>query len=189
MWAKQKASGFTIVELLIVIVVIAILAAITIVAYNGIQARASDSRIQSAAKQIEKAIQLYVNDYGPLPTGLGYYASAPPDCTASAGGWAAKTAYAHNCTLEYELNDKGLLPNNFMINQPRNKALTNSNGINTFMFYRCTPVGQGYYVLFWYLESPSAQDISNFNTVTTQCSLGTGYRTTYGMQGAKLIQT
>ncbi|MFZ2836491.1 MAG: prepilin-type N-terminal cleavage/methylation domain-containing protein [Candidatus Saccharimonadales bacterium] len=37
MWAKYKQqSGFTIVELLIVIVIIGILAAITIVAYNGI---------------------------------------------------------------------------------------------------------------------------------------------------------
>jgi prepilin-type N-terminal cleavage/methylation domain-containing protein len=36
----QKQIGFTIVELLIVIVVIGILAAITIVAYNGIQERA-----------------------------------------------------------------------------------------------------------------------------------------------------
>jgi prepilin-type N-terminal cleavage/methylation domain-containing protein len=35
--SKQKQRGFTIVELLIVIVVIGILAAITIVAYNGIQ--------------------------------------------------------------------------------------------------------------------------------------------------------
>lgn len=40
---KTKQNGFTIVELLIVIVVIAILAAITVVAFNGIQARASDS--------------------------------------------------------------------------------------------------------------------------------------------------
>ena len=37
---RMKVRGFTIVELLIVIVVIAILASITIVAFNGIQARA-----------------------------------------------------------------------------------------------------------------------------------------------------
>jgi general secretion pathway protein G len=43
MWAKNKQTGFTIVELLIVIVVIGILAAITIVAYNGIQNRARDT--------------------------------------------------------------------------------------------------------------------------------------------------
>ena len=40
----QKRTGFTIVELLIVIVVIGILAAITIVAFNGIQTRAKNTQ-------------------------------------------------------------------------------------------------------------------------------------------------
>ncbi len=40
-------KGFTIVELLIVIVVIAILAAITVVAYNGIQNSANDAAVKS----------------------------------------------------------------------------------------------------------------------------------------------
>lgn len=57
MWAKQK--GFTIVELLIVIVIIGILAAITIVAYNGIQQRAQTTAMSSdlagAAKHMELA--------------------------------------------------------------------------------------------------------------------------------------
>jgi prepilin-type N-terminal cleavage/methylation domain-containing protein len=43
----KTKSGFTIVELLIVIVVIGILAAITIVAYNGIQDRANDTSVKS----------------------------------------------------------------------------------------------------------------------------------------------
>src|SRR5665647_2352154 len=42
--------GFTVVELLIVIVVIGILAAITIVAYNGIQQRARVAVLQSDVK-------------------------------------------------------------------------------------------------------------------------------------------
>lgn len=52
----KNKEGFTIVELLIVIVVIGILAAITIVAYNGVQDRAKQSKINSDLAQIEKAI-------------------------------------------------------------------------------------------------------------------------------------
>lgn len=56
-WVKQKQTGFTIVELLIVVVVIAILAAITIVAYNGIQTRAQQSKIDTDIATITRAIQ------------------------------------------------------------------------------------------------------------------------------------
>ncbi len=57
-WA-QKQSGFTIVELLIVVVVIAILATITIVSYNGITARATESAIMSEISQASDKIELY----------------------------------------------------------------------------------------------------------------------------------
>jgi prepilin-type N-terminal cleavage/methylation domain-containing protein len=56
---KQKNYGFTIVELLIVIVVIAILAAISIVAYNGIQNRANDSAVQQDLANYAKKTELY----------------------------------------------------------------------------------------------------------------------------------
>lgn len=55
----NKQHGFTIVELLIVIVVIAILAAISIVAYNGIQQRARDSIRKDHIAKISKAMQLW----------------------------------------------------------------------------------------------------------------------------------
>ena len=57
--STHKQQGFTIVELLIVVVVIAILAAITIVAYNGVRDRAISSSLQSdlssAKSQLEVA--------------------------------------------------------------------------------------------------------------------------------------
>lgn len=53
---KKSTSGFTIVELLIVIVVIAILATISIVAYNGIQERGRASKIQADLTSLAKAM-------------------------------------------------------------------------------------------------------------------------------------
>jgi len=55
----QKQKGFTIVELLIVVVVIAILAAITIVAYNGITNRAKESAVASMASQVYKKVAIF----------------------------------------------------------------------------------------------------------------------------------
>ena len=60
--SKTNKSGFTIVELLIVVVVIAILAAITIVAYNGIQNRAKSSAVQNTAAQVSKKIAIWQVD-------------------------------------------------------------------------------------------------------------------------------
>jgi prepilin-type N-terminal cleavage/methylation domain-containing protein len=54
MWAKQKA--FTIVELLIVIVVIGILAAITTVAYTNVKERAATSKRDADTTMYLKAI-------------------------------------------------------------------------------------------------------------------------------------
>lgn len=59
MGTMYRTNGFTIVELLIVVVVIAILAAITIVSYNGISQRAYNSQILSGVQQYYKAIESY----------------------------------------------------------------------------------------------------------------------------------
>ncbi len=56
---NKSGSGFTIVELLIVIVVIAILAAISIVVYSGIRTRAQATAIATDLKATEKALRAY----------------------------------------------------------------------------------------------------------------------------------
>ncbi len=67
MWANHSKPGFTIVELLIVIVVIAIIAAISVVAYGGMQERARDSKRTSDFAVMNKAVRLYYADNGAYP--------------------------------------------------------------------------------------------------------------------------
>ena len=86
MWAKQK--GFTIVELLIVIVVIAILAAITIVSYNGIQNRANDSAVQSDLTAFVKKMEMLKID---SPTG-----TYPSTLTSAMGFTFSEDAYGRD---------------------------------------------------------------------------------------------
>ena len=63
----KHRSGFTIVELLIVIVVIAILAALSIVAYTGIQQRATDAAIASKESQVRKKLEAYKVEHEAYP--------------------------------------------------------------------------------------------------------------------------
>lgn len=65
---RAKNTGFTIVELLIVIVVIGVLAAISVVAYTGITQKANNAAIISAANQTLKAIQAYMAAKDDYPT-------------------------------------------------------------------------------------------------------------------------
>ena len=61
-------SGFTIVELLIVIIVIAILATLVITAYNGVQTKAKNTKTVSAVGAWAKALRLYQVDNDDFPS-------------------------------------------------------------------------------------------------------------------------
>lgn len=70
-------QGFTIVELLIVVVVIAVLATVAVVAYNGIQQRARDARRISDIGHIDTAIKLFIVDKGHAPGAGDPYCTTP----------------------------------------------------------------------------------------------------------------
>lgn len=67
MKSGQKQTGFTLVELLIVIVVIAILAAITIVSYTGLQTRALNVSRISSAEAAYRLVMMYYAEHGRYP--------------------------------------------------------------------------------------------------------------------------
>lgn len=98
---KTRGSGFTIVELLIVIVVIAILAAISIVAYNGIQSRGKASAAQSAAGSLAKKLEIYnaINSFYPTTAGTITGTATQNSVTTSAtSDWYAAQGSAFTTT-------------------------------------------------------------------------------------------
>lgn len=81
---KARTTGFTIVELLIVIVVIGILAAITVVAYNGIQERARVATVTTDLSGAAKQLAVFEVDAGRYPSTLAE-ANAGQGVKASSG--------------------------------------------------------------------------------------------------------
>lgn len=85
-----QKQGFTIVELMIVIIVIAILAAITIVAYTGVQSRAHDSAVQQDLRQLGTALEIFRSHDGQYPaansTGVARFAEE--DTAVSPGSYS-----------------------------------------------------------------------------------------------------
>ncbi len=70
-----KNQGFTLVELLIVIVIIAILTVVSLVAYNGLQNQAKTSAAKSAADAVAKKAELYNTAKSKYPANLGVLTS------------------------------------------------------------------------------------------------------------------
>ncbi|HEY1085315.1 MAG TPA: prepilin-type N-terminal cleavage/methylation domain-containing protein [Candidatus Saccharimonadales bacterium] len=112
MWAKQKQLGFTIVELLIVIVIIAILAATTVVAFNGIQTRAKNVSQSGAAAQYIKMLRLYKIQNGEWPTESGCLGENNTDTNGNGVKDCGEDGSTEvNPTLLTKLRTVGTLPN------------------------------------------------------------------------------
>lgn len=78
----NKSNGFTIVELLVVIIVIGVLAAITIVAYTGIQNRAVVASLVSDLSNSAQQLKLFQIDNSGYPT-PNTDTTPPIDCTTT----------------------------------------------------------------------------------------------------------
>ncbi|MBC7869084.1 prepilin-type N-terminal cleavage/methylation domain-containing protein [Candidatus Saccharibacteria bacterium] len=98
MWAKDKQPGFTIVELLIVIVVIGILAAITILAYNGIQGRAVAASLTSDLTNASTKLKLYQVDNSSYPNSIN-------DCPSPAVGNTCLKTSSNNTYTDFQVDN------------------------------------------------------------------------------------
>jgi len=192
MWAKPKQSGFTVVELLIVIVVIAILAAITTVAYSGIQARANDSRTRQGATQFAKSLHLYVTTYGAtaLTKGNSGSTTAISGLSCSEGGGSGFVGSGlYSCTTEDVLRAADYLPSGFTNSLPSNPYYgPSTSGVRSIMLYSCG-YAPGSYALLWTLRQPSSDDTNDFNSLLSKCGLSpTSIRDAWGMRTGLFLQ-
>jgi len=64
----QKAAGFSLIEVLVVIAIIAMLIGLALPNYLGARERARDSKRKTELSQLKTALRMYYNDYAGYPT-------------------------------------------------------------------------------------------------------------------------
>ena len=101
---KQAKRGFTIVELLVVIVVIGILAAITIVSYSGITARANTTKALSNAQAVQTVAEIMNADNGYFPVTAASFGTGSTTTKLPAGVTVQGAALteASTTTISYQ---------------------------------------------------------------------------------------
>lgn len=150
----QQERGFTIVELLVVIVVIGVLAAVVIVAYNGVTNSAKNSAYKSDAQNLAKIAEV-VNAQGDTgyPTG--------------ADSAALRTSFNSTSTSQIP----GGVTVNLQSGVPTNAAaLTAVAGTPTaYLVDPCTPNGSGLKIYYPVAGGSGNAQVINVGTTTAGC--------------------
>lgn len=126
----SNKGGFTIVELLIVIVIIGVLAALVIVAYNGVQQRAENSKVAAAVQAYKKALLQYATDKNSYPIASGGACLGEGYPSGCYGGQYSEVVAFNNLLRPYLGNGTLPLPS-IKITDGRRGALFYGNAAQT----------------------------------------------------------
>jgi prepilin-type N-terminal cleavage/methylation domain-containing protein len=140
---KTKNEGFTLVELLVVITIIAVMVAIGVVIYSQAQKTARKARRIADLKSIQKAVETYYSQNGAYPKTSDTTPSVFSECTAA---WA--TTKSNDAVVP------GLVPS-FMPALPRDPQMRSSTGKSCYGYISD---GKEYKIMDREIEEFSAED-------------------------------
>ncbi len=102
---KRPKTGFTLVELLVVIVVLAVLAAIVLPKFMDSSARSKESALKSDLKLIRTAISLFQADIGKYPNSLSDLAESDVSKVKANDGTVVSSGDWHGPYLDSVITD------------------------------------------------------------------------------------
>lgn len=163
----KKQSGFTLIELMVVISIIGTLASVIIVSLESARSKARDSSRRAALNQIQLALELYRNDHGTFQVvGSGHMGGGQ--------GWLAyENGSTYSTSVTRALHNEGYLP------VPLIEDPSISPG---YMIYICNN-GQAYAISAT-LENPTPEGIAE---IQTSCN-GVGPNGTYTNYGKNYVR-
>lgn len=190
---RTSNIGFTIVELLVVIVVIGILASITVVSYNGIQQRARNVAAQTTLKQVVQQIELYAVREKAVPESLeAADISLPPDAEGDVAysqkddSWCAMVTTSNKSYVSRSTDTsitEGTCERSVAM---QTTSPTEFTGVKTVVFVGRLPSSSPHYI-FDYRPSPSEYLYKNGSSQSAAAMSKSSNRTTMQVDGTTII--
>ena len=126
----QSESGFTLVELLVVMLILGLLAAIAVPAFFNQRDKANDAKAKTTAKTTQTAIETYATDHNGSYVGADVAALQVIEPTIPATGVALSNIAQNTYTITVTATNTG---HTFSIDRAAGGAVT----------YPCTTAGSG----------------------------------------------
>ena len=136
---KKDKNGFTLIELLVVIAIIGLLATLSILAINSARVQARDAKRKSDINQLQKALEMYYDDYGKYPLSGG--ATNGPN-----NSWSNSSDASWLGTSTFPTAMKSYI-NNLPVD-PKNTAGWAVNATNIYNYSYVTCGGRAYMLVY-----------------------------------------